>query len=159
MQTYMVLAPAVAPLLEHDPDGTLSAVTTRPCKELEFFEGLVKKLAYFQTQNPFAKIKRKWHRPTTGHSGETPGRPKGEAAKQRAPEPPLFTHLSLARASMKIWCIFKSDTAIKWRENATKLEPSLHFESCFSGIQLLVVDEPSPWPVSLITFLGQLLTR
>jgi hypothetical protein len=22
----------------------------------------------------------------------------------------------LARASMKIWCIFKSDTAIKWRE-------------------------------------------
>ncbi|MEE8621839.1 MAG: hypothetical protein V3T37_07285, partial [Syntrophobacteria bacterium] len=49
----------------------------------------------------------------------------GEAAKQRAPEPPVFTHLSLARASMKIWCIFKGDTAIKWRE-------------------LLVVDEPSP---------------
>ena len=49
----------------------------------------------------------------------------GEAAKQRAPEPPVFTHLSLARASMKIWCIFKSDTAIKWRE-------------------LLVVEEPSP---------------
>jgi hypothetical protein len=24
------------------------------------------------------------------------------------------------------------------------LEPSLHFESCFSGIQLLVVEEPSP---------------
>ncbi len=64
---------------------------------------------------------------------------------------------------MKIWCIFKRDTAIKWRENApasllpspqgrtgvselipTKLEPSLHFESCFSGIQLLVVDEASP---------------
>jgi len=49
----------------------------------------------------------------------------GEAAKQRASEPHLFTHLSLARASMKIWCIFKSYTAIKWRE-------------------LLVVDEPSP---------------
>ncbi|MEE8621197.1 MAG: hypothetical protein V3T37_04010, partial [Syntrophobacteria bacterium] len=61
----------------------------------------------------------------TSHSDETPGRPKGEAAKQRAPEPPVFTHLSLARASMKIWCISKSDTAIKWRE-------------------LLVVEEPSP---------------
>ena len=97
---------------------------------------------------------RKWHRPPTSHSEATPGRPKGEAAKQRALEPPVFMHLNLARASMKIWCIFKSDTAIKWRENATKLEPSLHFESCFSGIQLLVVDEPSPWPVSLITFLG-----
>jgi hypothetical protein len=80
----------------------------------------------------------KWHRPPTSHSDETPGRLKGEAAKQRAPEPPVFTHLSLARASMKIWCISKSDTAIKWRE-------------------LLVVDEPSPWPVSLITFLGKLL--
>ena len=78
---------------------------------------------------------------------------------------------------MKIWCISKSDTAIKWRENApaslipsaqgragvseliqTKLEPSLHFESRFSGIQLLVVDEPYLWPVSLITFLGKLLS-
>jgi hypothetical protein len=46
-------------LLEHDPDGTLSAVTTRPCKELEMFvEGLMKKHSYFQTQNPFVKIKR-----------------------------------------------------------------------------------------------------
>ena len=45
---------------------------------------------------------------------------------------------------MKIWCIVKSDTAIKWRENATKLEPSLHFESRFSGIQLLVEDQASP---------------
>jgi hypothetical protein len=43
----------------------------------------------------------------------------GEAGKQRAPEPPVFTNLSLARASMKIWCIFKGGTAIKWRENAT----------------------------------------
>ena len=59
MQTYMVLAPAVALLLEYDPDGTLFSVTTRPCKELEmFFEGLIKKLSYFQTQNQFAKIKR-----------------------------------------------------------------------------------------------------
>jgi hypothetical protein len=55
----MVLAPTVAPLLEYDPDGTLFSVTTRPCKELEmFFEGQMKKLLYFQTQNPFAKIKR-----------------------------------------------------------------------------------------------------
>jgi hypothetical protein len=83
---------------------------------------------------------RKWHRPPTSHSEETPGRPKGEAAKQRAPEPPAFTHLSLARASMKIWCIFKGDTAIKWRE-------------------LLVVDEPSPWPVSPIILLGKLLVK
>jgi hypothetical protein len=67
---------------------------------------------------------RKWHRPPTSHSEETPERPKGEARPQRAFEPPVFTHLSLARASMKIWCIFKRDTAIKWRE-------------------LLVVDEPS----------------
>jgi hypothetical protein len=41
----MVLAPAVAPLLEYEPDGTLSAVTTKLCKELEmFFESLMKKL-------------------------------------------------------------------------------------------------------------------
>jgi len=126
MQTYMVLAPAVAPLLEYDPDGTLFSVTTQPFKELKiFFEGQMKKLSYFQTQSPFAKIKRKWHRPPTSHSEATPGRPKGEAAKQRAPEPPVFTHLSLARASMKMWCIFESDTAIKWRK-------------------LLVVDEPFP---------------
>ena len=50
---------------------------------------------------------------------------KGEAAEQRAPEPPLLPLLAPAKASMKIWCIFKSDSAIKWRE-------------------LLVVDEPSP---------------
>ena len=68
---------------------------------------------------------RKWHRPPTSHSEETPGRPKGAAGKQRALEPPVFTHLSLARASMKIWCFLKRDTAIRWRE-------------------LLVVDEPSP---------------
>ncbi len=55
---------------------------------------------------------------------------------------------------MKIWCIFKNDTAIKWRENATKLEPSLHFESCFSGIQLLVVDQPSPLACVAHSILG-----
>ena len=64
---------------------------------------------------------------------------------------------------MKMWCIFEGDTAINGCENApasvmpspqgrtelselipTELEPSLHFESCLSGIQLLVVEEPSP---------------
>ncbi len=60
----------------------------------------------------------------------------GEAEKQRAPEPPVFTHLSVARASMKIWCIFKGDTAIKWRE-------------------LLVVDEPSPLSCVAHNIFGQ----
>jgi hypothetical protein len=55
MQTYMVLAPAVAPLLEYDPEGTLSSVKERPFKKLEmFFEG--SEFGYSQTQNPFAKI-------------------------------------------------------------------------------------------------------
>ncbi len=63
---------------------------------------------------------RKWHRPLppVTQMKHQKGQ-KGEAAKRRAPEPPVFTHLSLARASMKIWCIFKSYTAIKWRENAS----------------------------------------
>jgi hypothetical protein len=75
---------------------------------------------------------------------------------------------------MKIWCISKSDTAIKWRENApaslipspqgragvseliqTKLEPSLHFESRFSGIQSLVVDELSPLACVTHNILGE----
>ena len=37
---------------------------------------------------------RKWHRPPTSHSEETPGRPQGEAAKQRAPEPPFLPLLA-----------------------------------------------------------------
>jgi hypothetical protein len=68
---------------------------------------------------------RKWHRPPTSHSEETPVRPTGEAGKQRASEPHFFAHLSLARVSMKIWCFRKKDTAMRWRE-------------------LLFVDEPSP---------------
>ena len=40
---------------------------------------------------------RKWHRPPTSHSEETPGRPKGEAAKQRAPEQPLLPLLAPQR--------------------------------------------------------------
>jgi hypothetical protein len=39
---------------------------------------------------------------------------------------------------MKIWCIFKSDTAIKWRE-------------------LLVVEEPSPLPCVAHNIFGELL--
>jgi hypothetical protein len=77
---------------------------------------------------------RKWHRPPTSHSEETSGRPKGEAAKQRASEPLLLPLL----APQRLWCIFKGDTAIKWRE-------------------LLVVDTPSPGPALLITFLRKLL--
>jgi hypothetical protein len=47
----MALAPAAAPLLEYDPDGTLFSVTTRPCKELEmFFEGLMKKLSGLKSE-------------------------------------------------------------------------------------------------------------
>ena len=68
---------------------------------------------------------RKWHRPLTSHSEETPGRPQGEAAKQRASEPPLFMHLSLARACMKIWCLRYRDTATKRRELLVVEQPSL----------------------------------
>jgi len=119
---------------------------------------------------------RKWHRPPTSHSDETPGRRKGEAAKQRAPEPPVFTHLSFARASMKIWCIFKRDTAIKWRENApasVNLSPPLRtgvselFQQnwnlpyisnpALAGFNCSLWSSLPLWPVSLITFLGKLL--
>jgi len=59
MQTYMVMAPAVTSLLEYNPAETLCSVTARPVKELAMFlEDQMKKLAYFQTQNSFAKIKR-----------------------------------------------------------------------------------------------------
>jgi hypothetical protein len=104
---------------------------------------------------------RKWHRPLTSHLEETPGRPKGEAGKQRASEQPFCAYLRLARVCMKMWCCLRGDTAIRWRENAAAsatpspqrrtgvserttitLEPSFHFESRFSGVQLLVVEEP-----------------
>ena len=77
---------------------------------------------------------------------------------------------------MKMWCFVQRNIAIKWRENGpasvipspqgrtgvielipTKLEPSLHFESRFSGIQLLVVSQPSPIPGSQMVFLGKVL--
>ena len=41
------------------------------------------------------------------------------------------------------------------RANSTKLEPSLHFESSFRGIQLLVVEEPSPVACGAHTILGR----
>jgi hypothetical protein len=37
---------------------------------------------------------------------------KWEAAKQRASEPPLLSHLRVARASMKMWCSLTQNTAI-----------------------------------------------
>jgi hypothetical protein len=37
---------------------------------------------------------------------------KWEAAKQRAPEPPLLSHLCVARASIKMWCSLTQNTAI-----------------------------------------------
>ena len=40
-------------------------------------------------------------------------RPKGEAAKQRASEQPIFTHLSFERACMKMWCLLNRDSANK----------------------------------------------
>ncbi len=40
-------------------------------------------------------------------------RPKGEAAKQRASEQPIFTHLSFEKACMKMWCLLKRDSANK----------------------------------------------
>jgi len=45
MQTYMVIAPAVAPLLEYEPGKTPCAGARRSCRELEcFFKGQMKRL-------------------------------------------------------------------------------------------------------------------
>ena len=81
---------------------------------------------------------RKWHRPPASHSEETLIRPKGEAAKERASEPPFFPPFGLARASMKIWCSRKKDIAMKCCE-------------------LFVVEEPSPLACVAHAFLGKLL--
>jgi hypothetical protein len=106
---------------------------------------------------------RKRHRPPTSHSEETPGDQRGRLGNNEHLSFLIFTHLSLAGASMKIWCFLLRDTAIKWRENAQasatsspqertgvserttiKLAPPFHFEYRFSGVQLLVVEEPCP---------------
>jgi hypothetical protein len=39
-------------------------------------------------------------------------RAKGEAAKQRASEQPVFMNLSLERVCMKMWCLLNRDPAI-----------------------------------------------
>ena len=44
-------------------------------------------------------------------------RPKGKAAKQRASEQPVFTHLSFVRACMKMWRYLYRNTANKWCES------------------------------------------
>jgi hypothetical protein len=44
-------------------------------------------------------------------------RPKEEAAKQRASEQPIFTHLTFARACMKIWCSQNRNPANRWSES------------------------------------------
>ncbi len=48
MQTCMVLAPAVAPLLEYDRDGTLSSLITRPFKERECFSKVINSYIFKQ---------------------------------------------------------------------------------------------------------------
>ena len=77
---------------------------------------------------------------------------------------------------MKIWCISKSDTAIKWRENApASVNPSPLLQTGVSELfqqnwNFPYISNPALagfnrslwtslplWPVSLITFLGKLL--
>ena len=45
----------------------------------------------------------KWHSPSAVTQKRHQQRVKGEAAKQRASEQPVFTNLSIARACMKMW--------------------------------------------------------
>ena len=82
----------------------------------------------------------KWHRPSAVTQKRHQQRPKGEAAKQRTSEQPIFTHLPLARACMEIWCYLKEYSANQWRE------------SCALW---------SSFPVAQVTiiFLGKLLIR
>jgi len=57
----------------------------------------------------------KWHRPSAVTQKRHQQRAKGEAAKQRASEQPVFMNLSLERVCMKMWCLNR-DPANKWRE-------------------------------------------
>ncbi len=77
----------------------------------------------------------KWHRPSAVTQKRHQQRPKGEAAKQRASEQPVFTNLSLERACMKIWCFLYRDHANKWRE----------YDRCVVA---------PPWPMSQEHFWG-----
>jgi len=60
----------------------------------------------------------KWHRPSAVTQKKHQQRPKGEAAKQRASEQPIFKNLSLERACMKMWSFLYRDFANKRREYA-----------------------------------------
>jgi len=62
-------------------------------------------------------------------------RQKGEAAKQRASEQPVFTNLSLERGCMKMWCFLNRDSPNKW----------LKYDRC--GVAF-------PWPMSQKYFWG-----
>jgi hypothetical protein len=77
----------------------------------------------------------KWHRPSAVTQKRHQQRPKGEAAKQRASEQPVFTNLSLDRACMKMWCLLNRDSANRCRE----------YDRC--GVA-------SPWPMSQKYFWG-----
>ena len=59
----------------------------------------------------------KWHRPSAVTQKRHQQRPKGEAAKQRTSEQPLFTDLSLERVCMKMWCSLNRNPANGWRES------------------------------------------
>ena len=58
----------------------------------------------------------KWYRPSAVTQKRHKQGPKGEAAKQRTSEQPIFTDLSFAKVCMKIWCSLNRDSANKWRE-------------------------------------------
>jgi len=77
----------------------------------------------------------KWHRPSAITQKRHQQRPKGEAAKQRASEQPIFTDLSLEMGCMKMWCLLYRNSANKWRE----------YDRC--GVAF-------PWPMALKYFWG-----
>ena len=65
-------------------------------------------------------------------------RPKGEAAKQRASEQPVFTNLSLDRTCMKIWCSLNRNPADRCRESCALWSsfPLADVSKIFLGILL-----------------------
>jgi hypothetical protein len=80
----------------------------------------------------------KWHRPSAVTQKRHQQRPKGEAAKQRASEQPVFTNLNFERVCMKMWCFLDRDPANKCRE----------YDRC--GVAF-------PWPMVSKIFLGKRL--
>jgi hypothetical protein len=77
----------------------------------------------------------KWHRPSAVTQKRHQQRPKGEAAKQRASEQPVFTHLRFERACMKMWCFLKSYSANRCRESCALWSsfPVAHVTETFLG--------------------------